>query len=189
MPTDGADPTGVTPLDLVVARDAIRQLAYRYADAVDRRDIDQIAGLYSAKARFGPHGTGPLGARNFFDGALATLGVAFLFVGNHIIDLDGPDAAHGAVWCHAHIDDHNEGFIQQLIRYEDTYTREGDEWLFLKRRHLLWLGWRHTDPEPLAQPPADWPNRQVGAGSVPHDDPAWQEYWAIHTPSNRSSDI
>ncbi len=178
----------MTDIDRVVARDQIRQLAYRYADAVDRRDIGQIAGLYSAAARFGPYGTGPDGARGFFDAALSTIGVAFLLVGNHIVEFDGPSSAHGVVSCHAHIDDHHEGLIQQLIRYEDTYVREHRTWLFAKRRHLLWLGWRHADDEPLSQAPANWPENQVGLGSVPYDDPSWRRYWDDHQVERRPGD-
>ncbi len=76
------------------------------------------------------------------------------------------------------IDDHDEGFIQQLIKYDDRYVRVDGEWRFTRRRHFLWLGWRHGEDAPLAQPPANWPERQVGLGSIPYDDPAWQEFWS-----------
>ena len=46
----------MTPLDELVARDEIRRLAYRYADAVDRRDLDLLVALYRPDARFGAHG-------------------------------------------------------------------------------------------------------------------------------------
>ena len=47
-----------------------------------------------------------------------------------------------------------------------------------RRRHFLWLGWQHGETMPLAQAPANWPERQIGLGSIPYDEPSWQEFWA-----------
>ena len=30
--------------------------------------------------------------------------------------------------------------IEQAIQYRDTYEKRGDEWLFVKRNHVLWYG-------------------------------------------------
>ena len=178
----------MTAVEQALARDEIRRLAFAYADAVDRRDIDFLASLYSPDARFGTHGKGADGARRFFDGALGQIGLAVLLVANHLIEFDrtSPDSAscagdaqtaRGTVWAHGFIDDGKEGFIQQLIKYEDRYIRVGGVWKFTSRRHLLWLGWRHDEPDPLAQAAANWPERQIGLGSIPYDDERWQEFW------------
>lgn len=173
----------MTAMDRVVARDEIRQLAYRYADALDRRDLDQLVSLYQPGARFGAHGEGPVACRAFFEDSLGEIGMAVLLVANHIIDFDDADNATGAVWCHGFINDGGaagggEGFIQQLIKYDDRYVRVDGEWRFARRRHFLWLGWRHGESDPLDQAPANWPERQIGVGSMPYDDPAWQEFWS-----------
>ena len=168
---------GMTPVQRTVARDEIRQLAYRYADAVDRRDIDQMVSLFSPDARFGPYGTGPAACRRLSEESLAQVGVAVLMVANHIIEFDDPAHAHGSVWCHAHVEDHAEGFIEQLIKYDDQYVLADGRWLFAKRRHLLWYGVT-TPGSPLDQPPANWPASQTGRGSIPYDDPAWRAFWA-----------
>ncbi|MDH5239095.1 MAG: nuclear transport factor 2 family protein, partial [Acidimicrobiia bacterium] len=55
-------PDGLSPLGRVVARDEIRQLAYRYAAAIDRRAIEELASLFAPDADFGESGTGPAGA-------------------------------------------------------------------------------------------------------------------------------
>lgn len=172
----GAAPCDVTALFEVVARDRIRQLAYRYADAVDRRDIDLLVSLFAPDASFGSWGTGPSACRRLSEASLARIGVAVLLVANHLIDFDDPDNAKGTVWCHGHIDDHQEGWIEQLIKYEDRYVRRDGVWLFARRRHLLWYGMA-TLASPLGQEPADWPKRQVGRGSIPYDDPSWQQFW------------
>ncbi len=208
----------MTPLERVVARDEIRQLAYRYADAVDRRDIDLMVSLFAPDARFGSYGTGAEACRKLSEESLSQVGVAVLLVANHIIDFDvdepvrldrlvdagsasgapstGPGAASpaesdaagdtgsrsasGSVWCLGLVDDHQEGFIEQLIKYEDSYVRVGGQWLFARRRHLLWYGTPRW-VSPLDQEPAKWPRSQVGRGSIPHSDPSWQAFWQRHS--------
>lgn len=172
----------MSPAEELVARDEIRRLALRYADAVDRRDIDLLVSLYRPDARFGEHGIGPGAARVFFEESLAGVGIAVLLVANHLIEFDpaDPDEATGTVWAHGFVDDRDEGFIQQLIRYDDRYVRVDGRWCFTRRRHELWLGWRHDEPDPLGQPPAAWPERQIGLGSRPYDDPTWQQFWSRH---------
>ena len=169
-------------IDTLIARDEIRQLAYFYADALDRRDLDLLVSLYRPDARFGTHGDGPDACRAFFSESLTEIGMAVLLVANHLIEFDDADNATGTVWSHGFIDDrgpdgNGEGFIQQLIKYDDRYVRIDGEWRFTRRRHFLWLGWRHDETDPLGQSAAQWPARQVGLGSIPYDDPAWQEFW------------
>src|SRR5438094_10490372 len=53
-----------------------------------------------------------------------------LFVGNHLITLDGADHAHGAVYCHAMFGS-AERFTQQMICYQDVYERREGTWLFV----------------------------------------------------------
>lgn len=174
-------------IERVIATEEIRRLVYLYADAVDRRDLDQLASLYRSDARFGPYGEGPEACRAFFADSLAEIGIAVLLVANHLIDFEDADHATGTVWAHGYIDDHSEGFIQQLIKYDDRYARIDGEWRFTRRRHFLWLGWKHGDSVPLTQEPAEWPRRQVGLGSIPYDDPAWQEFWSgRESPTERS---
>jgi ketosteroid isomerase-like protein len=47
------DGPGPTPLEVVVAHDEIRQLASRYAVAVDSRDLDRLVGLFVDDVRVG----------------------------------------------------------------------------------------------------------------------------------------
>ncbi len=173
----------MTAIEQTVARDEIRQLAFTYADAVDRRDLDLLVSLYRPDARFGQHGEGAGGARAFFAESLSQIGMAVLLVANHLIEFDektdsGTPTARGTVWAHGFIDDGAEGLIQQLIKYEDRYVRIDGVWKFTRRRHLLWLGWRHDEPDPLAQEPANWPEKQIGLGSIPYDDERWLQFWS-----------
>ena len=88
------------------------------------------------------------------------------------IDLDDADHARGTVYCRAEIDDPDEGWIRQAIVYRDTYERRDGQWLFARRRHDLFYGQR--DPRnPLDQPTAEWPTRQVGRGTMPDNWESW----------------
>lgn len=168
---------GLTALERVVARDEIRQLAYRYAYAVDHRDIDLLVSLFVPDVRVGgEHGQGAL--RAFWERTLAGVGVTVLHVGNHIIDFDDPEHARGVVYTIARLE-HGGRWIEQAIRYDDTYERRDGRWLFARRRHSLWYGVEACE-RPLDQPPANWPEHQVGRGTVPYDTPTWANFWASH---------
>lgn len=166
---------GLTALERVVARDEIRQLAFRYAFAIDSRDIDLLVSLFVPDVRVGREQRGRDALRESFEESLGAIGVSILFVGNHIIDFEGPDRAVGIVYCRGQIQD-GERWIEQAIQYRDVYERRDARWLFVRRVHLLWYG-VETAERPLDQPPADWPRHHVGLGTVPGDLPSWQAFW------------
>lgn len=163
-------------IEALIARDEIRRLAYRYAAALEMRDVDAMADLFSPDARFGEHGAGHDGLRQLMarslDGGVFTV----LLVANHLIDLDDADRAHGQVWAHCYAQTRAEGFVEQLIRYEDRYERRDGRWLFRHRRHRLWYGIGHRE-SPLRQPAASWPAKQVGVGDIPLSDNEFRSWW------------
>ena len=57
---------------------------------------------------------------------------------------------------------------------ELLYERRDQLWYFVNRSHLLFYG-LDLPERPLDQPPANWPERVVGRGSVPYDWPTWQD--------------
>ena len=171
--SDGAQ---LTALERAVARDEIRQLAYRYAGAVEKRDVDAMVDLFVPHARFGSYGEGPDALRRLMHETMAGSLFAVILVANHLIDFDGSDHAAGEVWAHCHAQTERDGFLEQLIKYEDRYVRHEGRWLFLHRRHRLWFGVGHRE-SPLRQDAADWPARQVGVGDVPLADPMFLAWW------------
>ena len=166
---------GLSPLDRVVARDEIQQLAYRYAHAIDARDLDLLVSLFVPDVRVTREESGHAAMREFWTQSLREIGVSILFVGNHVIDFDDADTARGLVYCRGQIQD-GERWIEQAIQYRDRYARQDGRWLFVKRTHVLWYG-VETAERPLAQPPANWPANHAGRGTVPEDIPSWQEFW------------
>ena len=164
-------------LDRLLALEEIRRLPLEYASAIERRDVDGMVSLFSPNARFGPWGNGEAGLRALMGESMASSVFAVILVANHLVELDGPGSARGDVWARCYAQNDPGSFIEQLIRYDDTYERVDGRWTFLRRRHRLWFGVA-TEESPFDQPPADWPARQVGVGDVPLGDPIFAAWYA-----------
>ena len=162
-------------LEQLLARDAIRQLAHRYAVAIDARDLDALVALFVDDVRVGRDERGRDALRRDFDRQLRAIGVSILFVGNHVIDFDGDDRARGVVYCTAQIQD-GARWIRQAIRYDDSYERRDGRWHFARRKHLLWYGVEEPR-NPLDQPPANWPASHTGRGTLPEGLESWRRFW------------
>ena len=123
------------PVAWLVAHEQIRQLASRYAVALDARDLDTLVSMFVDDVRVGnEHGHDALRAN--FGAQLRPLGVTILHVTNHVIDVIDADHATGIVSCRAEIERDGERIVQS-IQYHDTYERRAGGWLFVRRRHLL----------------------------------------------------
>ena len=167
---------GAEGFDRLWAVHEIRQLAYRYAFAQDSRDMELLLSLWAETDEpaeppvIDIHAVRNNATRWFSKGA------TIHFVGNHIVDLAGPDEASGSVYCWAALD-FGEEFVDQLILYQDRYVRRDGRWLFLDRRHLLWYG-AERERNPMLQDPAGWPQGYTGRGPLPDELPsyrAWRE--------------
>ena len=153
----------------------IRQLASRYALSIDSRDLDGLVRLFVEDVRVGREACGREALRRNFEQQLRDIGVSFLQTGNHVIDLIDDDHATGFVYCRAEIQD-GERWLVQAIGYDDAYERRNGRWLFVRRKHELWYG-AHQDQSPLSQPPANWPARPVGRGTLPQSWESWKRFW------------
>jgi len=160
----------------LLAKEEIRQLPYRYAAAIEARDVDAMAELFVPHARFGEHGDGREALRRLMSHSVDASVFAVILVANHLVELDTEDRGHGQVWAQCFAQTHAEGFIEQLIKYEDRYEYYGGHWLFLHRRHRLFYGVsRQTSP--LRQQAAEWPRNQTGVGDLPLADPVFAAWW------------
>jgi ketosteroid isomerase-like protein len=152
-------------LDRLLSYEAIRQLVYRYAIAVDARDTEAIAAMFVEDVRVAPGVTGRAALQASYDEMLARQRASILNVGNHVIDFDDADHARGIVYCRAELDEGDEWIVQQIV-YHDRYERHDGRWLFRGRRHLLFYGGDMlTRPNTL--PPAEQPEYGTGRGSAP----------------------
>ena len=152
----------LSPLERVVAHDAIRQLVARYAVALDGRDFDAVAALFVDDVRVGPDAQGRAALAEYLRDSVADLGVTMLNVGTHLIDLDDADHGTGVVYCRGELQV-DDRWIVQAIQYRDRYERRDDRWWFVRRQHLLWYG-RDVGTSPVGLPPANWPQHHSGGG-------------------------
>jgi hypothetical protein len=157
----------------------IQQLAHRYAVYVDARELDKLALLFVPDVKVGRDASGRDALRASFDRQLRATGVSFLQVGNHVVDFESDASASGVVYCRGEIQEGGRDstrWIVQLIQYHDRYERRDGRWLFVRRKHLLVYG-ADLGQSPLGLPPAEWPRRQTGWGTVPGDLPSWRRFW------------
>ena len=169
----------ISPLDRLVAHEDIRQLAARYALALDSRDLDTLVGLFVDDVQVGRDLVGRDALRASFDESLRAVGVTILNVGTHVIDVVDDDHATGSVYCKGEIQD-GYRWIHQAILYRDTYERRDGTWYFVRRRHELWYGaeaWRN----PLQLEPANWPEHHDGRGTVPECWDTWRQFWETNS--------
>jgi len=132
----------------LLARDQIRDLALRYALAVDGKDLDGIAALFVADVDNGRYGTGRDGVRRFYDQSLRKFHCSMHLVGNHVIDFDDDAHAQGVVYCRAqHHVLEPEHWFDEALAYFDSYERVDDAWFFRRRRLRSWYRQYFGHPE------------------------------------------
>jgi ketosteroid isomerase-like protein len=169
----------MTDPEPLLATIEIQQLAHRYAVSLDARDLDALVALFVPDVRVGRERSGRDALRADFDRQLRSIGVSFLQVGNHVVDFEDATHASGIVYTRAEIQDggrDSSRWIVQLIQYHDQYERRDGAWLFVRRKHLLVYG-AELGQNPVGLPPADWPKRQTGWGTVPESLPSWRRFW------------
>ena len=165
----------------LVAHEQIRQLAARYAIALDARDLDTLVSLFVDDVRVGRDLVGPAALRASFTDQLRPLGITVLTVGNHVIDVIDPDHATGIVSCRAELE-LGQQWVVQAIQYHDTYEHRSGAWRFVRRRHLLIYG-ADLLQRPIGLPPAHWPASATGKGELPEMLATWQAFQAEPGPA------
>ena len=163
-------------LDRLIAHEEIRQLAARYALAMDSRDIDQLFSLFIDDVRVGRDSYGREALRAVFEKSLRDVGITILNIGTHVIDIIDSDHASGSVYCKGEIQV-GDRWIHQAILYRDTYERRHERWYFVRRIHELWYG-AEVGTNPLKLPPANWPEHHEGSGTLPESFATWGPFWA-----------
>jgi hypothetical protein len=129
--------------------------------------------------RVGKASRGREALRADFDRALRAVGATFLQVGNHVVDFQDDAHASGVVYTRGEIQDggpESTRWIIHAIQYHDDYEKRDGRWLFARRKHLLVYG-AELGANPLLLPPAEWPKRQTGRGTVPWSLESWQRFW------------
>ena len=165
-------PAGLSALERLVAYEEIRQLANRYALAVNLRDLDALVELFVEDVPVGEGRHGRAALADLFRTRVGDAEVDVLEVTTQVTDLVDADHATGTVYSRCEMGGPGR-WARQSIAYEDVYERRAGTWYFVSRSHLLFYG-LDVPERPLDQEPARWPHSPVGRGTVPYDWPSWQ---------------
>ena len=159
--------------------DAIRQLASKYALAIDVRDLDAVVSLYVPDIRVGPQRQGRAALRAVFDSVLRGFTTTSHQVQNHVIDFEDATQAQGLVTCRCeHEVDTPAGprwvIVQNL--YHDRYQRIDGLWYFRARVQNRLYATASDDP-PVGPLKDRWPGTDPlpAPFHLPFD--SWREFW------------
>jgi SnoaL-like domain len=167
-------------LDRLESLEEIRQLVARYALAIDTRDLDALAGLFSPSVRVGPDQTGREALKEWFGPILGQMRVSVHSVSTHIIDFEDADHATGIVYCHDELErPATQQWDSGQLQYWDDYLRVDGEWCFDRRRFSRWY---LVD---VLSRPSHAAGFDKGTGHLrtkllPDSYPSWQQYWSQH---------
>jgi hypothetical protein len=169
-------------LDRLESLDEIRQLAGRYALALDMRDADAWVGLYPEDVRVSRDLSGRVALKQWFDETMRQrfTGTAHV-TGNHVIEFDDADHAHGIVYSRNEHEMDGEWVIMTMM-YWDTYERSRDgagvpgRWLFRRRLPLYWYATDLNRP-PVGPDKMRWPDQEPYEGGFHDLWPSWARFW------------
>lgn len=163
-------------------RIAILDLIARYYNAVDDRDIDTVATLFTEDAVFGRYnGTDRAEGRDaivaFYYERLGMMGPSFHYPHAHLIEFESDTSATGIVTAHAEM-----GVEDKLVitgfRYHDRYRKDDDgEWRFLQRLSRFYYMMSHDELHDHYSDPirVRWPGTPMPA-DLPDGLDTWKKF-------------
>lgn len=172
---DEDNQTLVQRVDRLESRSEIRQLAFKYALAVDMRNIDAIANLYVDNVRANATEVGRQPLKKIFATVLRAFTASVHHVGNQIIEFDSADEAHGITYCRCEHEVGNQ-WVPMYLYYLDLYSRRGGVWYF-KRRATCELYAAPSDEAPVGDRKIRWPGREPVDGTWHAHFASWREFW------------
>ena len=164
-------------VDRLESLDEIRQLAAKYSLSLDMRDLDAHVNLFAPDIRVSREKVGRAHLKRWLDD---TLRLQFTgtshHIGNHVIEFDDPDHAHGVVYSKNEHETGDEWVIMQML-YWDNYERRDSRWYFCRRLPCYWYATDINQP-PVGENKMRWPDREAYAGAYHELWPSWAAFWA-----------
>lgn len=168
-------------LDRLESLDTIRQLAAKYSLSLDMRDLDAHVNLFAPDIRISRELTGRAHMKAWLDD---TLRLQFTgtshHIGNHIIEFDDADHAHGTVYSkNEHETTREDGGVDWVIMqmvYWDNYERVDGVWYFRRRLPCYWYATDLNAP-PVGKNKMRWPDREFYEGAYHELFPSWKAFW------------
>jgi hypothetical protein len=163
-------------IERLEAIDEIRQLAAKYAVALDMRDLDALVNLFVDDVGVPGKRSGRAALRAWYDAELrhGLLGSAHGVLG-HVIDVHDARTATGLVYSRNDLETESVWVIEMLA-YLDNYERREGRWFFVKRTPLFWYESDITDP-PIGAHKMRWPGIPPHDGGLHNAFPSWQTFW------------
>lgn len=163
-------------IDRLESLDAIRQLAAKYALALDMRDLDAMVNLFPEDVRVSRDRRGRAAFKRWMDDTLRQqfTGTSH-HIGNHIIEFDDPDHAVGVVYSKNEHETGGEWVIMQML-YWDHYERRDGAWYFQRRLPCYWYATDLNRP-PIGDRKMRWPGREPYDGAFHDLFPSWEAFW------------
>lgn len=160
--------------------DEIRQLVSKYSLSLDMRDLDAHVNLFAEDIRVSRELTGRAHLKRWLDD---TLRLQFTgtshHIGNHIIEFDDPDHAHGIVYSkneHETPSDGGDEWVIMQMMYWDNYERINGQWFFRRRLPCYWYATDLNKP-PIGKNKMRWPDRESYEGAYHELFPSWEVFW------------
>lgn len=163
-------------IDRIESKDAIRQLAFKYALALDMRDVDAIVNLYVPDVKVSAEERGRDALKRVFAAVLRTFTTSVHHVGNQVVEFDDADNAHGVTYTRA---EHEiDGiWLPMYLYYLDIYKRIDGQW-YIKRRAPCELYGVDSTQAPVGPRKVRWPGREPYEGTWHAHFPSWDEFWS-----------
>lgn len=165
-------------LSKLEAHEAIRQLAARYALALDQRNVGTLVSLFKPDVRTGDGRVGREALAEWFDPVLRPYRTTFHLIGNHIIDLVDDDHATGVVYCRP---EHEVGdlWVVMPMQYWDRYERVDGVWYFASRAPKVFYAADVLEHPLQVQDRFHFPDNPMITGvELPERWSTWQEFWS-----------
>lgn len=151
----------VARLELLEAREAIRQTVHEFSHGFDKRDVDRLLATCAPDVVWlvapGFEASGHEGVRAVAEQGWAQMATTHHWTCNAVITVDG-DRATGTVDVDALAQTREGSWHQSPATYHDVYVRQAGRWLIAHRRAAI-----HATIN-LAQAGAEHPWGDIGAG-------------------------
>jgi len=168
-------------IDRLESIDEIRQLVSKYALSLDMRDLDAHVNLFAKDIRISREQSGRAALKSWLDD---TLRLQFTgtshHIGNHVIEFESPNHAHGVVYSkNEHETPRETGAPEWVIMqmmYWDNYERIDGVWYFRRRLPCYWYASDLNKP-PTGDKKMRWPDRESYDGAYHELFPSWGAFW------------
>ena len=168
-------------IDRLESLDAIRQLVSKYALSLDMRDVDAHVNLFAPDIRVSRQALGRPALKTWLDAMMRDqfTGTSH-HIGNHVIEFDDPDHAHGVVYSkNEHETPRKDGgtdWVIMQMMYWDKYERLDGLWYFRRRIPCYWYASDLNAP-PTGKKKMRWPDHESYDGAYHELFPSWEAFW------------